>query len=66
MEKSANGFPQRRNADGSFDSICPRCFITVARHMARPEIETEEQNHICSEINLDIARVAREAIRKNL
>ena len=34
--------------------------------MARPEIETEEQNHICSEINLDIARVAREAIRKNL
>jgi hypothetical protein len=66
MEKSANGFPQRHNADGSYDSICPRCFLTVARHMTRLEIEIEERNHVCTEMDLNIARVARDAIRNGL
>jgi hypothetical protein len=32
--------------------------------MSQPEIEIKEQNHVCSKINLNIARVANEAIGK--
>jgi hypothetical protein len=64
MEKSANGFPRWHHSDGSYDWICPRCFITVGGHMSQPEIEIKEQNHVCSKINLNIARVANEAIGK--
>jgi len=66
MERSANGYPQRRNADGTYDSICPRCFVTVGRQMSRAELESEEQHHICSGIDLTMVRVAKEAVQRDL
>lgn len=40
-------FPHRLNADGTFDSICPKCFHTVAT--GRPEaIALIEKQHSCS------------------
>jgi hypothetical protein len=66
MQISANGFPQRQNADGTYDSVCPRCFYTVARGMTWPEMNEEEKAHICSEFDLKLANITKVAIRKNL
>ena len=40
-------FPHRRDRDGLFDSICPRCFATVARSKPEGEMEALESSHIC-------------------
>ena len=41
-------FPHRQNDDGTFDSICPDCFSTVARglHTERQLVAFEEE-HVC-------------------
>jgi hypothetical protein len=66
MEKSPNGYPLRLNADGSYNSICPRCFCTVARHKRLGEIAAVESAHVCQEPVLTMPGIAKEQIRKNL
>jgi hypothetical protein len=51
-------FPHRRNRDGSFDSICPRCFHTVATRKEESELAKDEHRHICDDWNLDQDRIA--------
>ena len=38
-------FPQRRNWDGTFDSICPRCLVTVSKARTEPELQVPESAH---------------------
>jgi hypothetical protein len=40
-------FIHRINADGSIDSICRDCFVTVATSFSRPDLEFEEHRHAC-------------------
>ena len=40
-------FPHRHNIDGSFDSICPVCFLTVATMQAENDLTAAEQRHKC-------------------
>ena len=40
-------FPHRRNHDGSFDSICLNCFLTVATSASEMELEGYEEKHYC-------------------
>jgi hypothetical protein len=40
-------FPHRRNKDGSFNSICLKCFATVASHMTEEELKEQDKNHVC-------------------
>jgi hypothetical protein len=47
MASKPNKFPRRRNKDGSYDSICLRCFATVARSKVNEEIPQGEQVHVC-------------------
>jgi hypothetical protein len=35
-------FPHRRNKDGSFTSICLKCFATVASHMTEEELKDQD------------------------
>lgn len=65
MMKSANGFPQRHNRDGSYDSICPRCFLTIARGVSPRELDLEERNHACSQGDLAMVHGAKEEIRES-
>jgi hypothetical protein len=37
----------RRNKDGSYNAICPRCFATVARSKSEPEVAEHQRAHIC-------------------
>jgi hypothetical protein len=45
--QTAPFFPHRRNKDGSFDSICLKCFATVASHMTQEELRELDKNHVC-------------------
>lgn len=40
-------FPRRLNIDGTYDSICPRCYRTIARGTAEALCFAEE-SHSCS------------------
>ena len=47
MVNIPTNFPHRRDRDGLYDSICPRCFATVARSKPEAELEELERSHIC-------------------
>ena len=42
-------FPHRANEDGTFDSICPSCYVTVAHQRREADLEAFERRHICDE-----------------
>ena len=42
-------YPHRFNGDGSYDSICPRCFTSVAKVRVIAELAEYERNHICGD-----------------
>jgi hypothetical protein len=40
-------FIHRLNDDGTIDSICRECFVTVATALSTTALEGEEQQHRC-------------------
>jgi hypothetical protein len=42
-------YSHRQNRDGSFDSICPRCFATIAHATEITKLNSYEKQHICDE-----------------
>jgi len=40
-------FAYRANEDGTVDSICPHCFVTVATAMDEAEMCLPEKLHVC-------------------
>ena len=47
-EKSAD-FAHRHNPNGSWDSICPRCHLTIASSENEADLQAVEQSHDCDE-----------------
>jgi hypothetical protein len=45
-------FPHRFNADGSFDSICTLCHMTVATAMIEADLSQHERVHVCNAIRM--------------
>jgi hypothetical protein len=45
-------FTRRPNADGTFDSICMRCYLTVASGTATDQLLDTEQWHECDQHQL--------------
>jgi hypothetical protein len=45
-------FPHRFNEDGSFDSICTMCHLTVATATIEAELSQHEHSHECSPARL--------------
>ena len=41
-------FPHRRNRDGSFDSICLKCLLTIANARNEADLEKHEKYHVCN------------------
>ena len=41
-------FPHRRNTDGSFDSICLECLLTVANVQNETDLAEYDEYHICN------------------
>ncbi len=46
-DKAKTLYPHRRNRDGSFDSICLTCFMTVATAKTESELADADAKHIC-------------------
>ena len=40
-------YPHRRNKDGSYDSICLTCFLTVSHAYTEAELTEQEMAHVC-------------------
>jgi hypothetical protein len=40
-------FPHRQNRDGSWDSICMKCYLTVANKPTEAELAVIESCHAC-------------------
>jgi hypothetical protein len=40
-------YPHRRNKDGTFDSICLKCFLTIAHTATEVELLAYDSEHIC-------------------
>jgi hypothetical protein len=53
-------FPHRRNPDGSFDSICPKCFRTVATRRDEADLAQAERDHVCEDDGIDFPPPDRE------
>lgn len=46
LRKPGN-YPHRLNRDGTIDSICPSCYLTIGRSMWEAELESLEAAHRC-------------------
>ena len=46
-------FIHRINADGTIDSICGDCFITVATATSSTVLERDERKHCCDPLLLE-------------
>ena len=40
-------FVHRVNRDGTYDSICRECFVTVATELREADLEPLENQHLC-------------------
>jgi hypothetical protein len=45
-------FPHRKNANGTHDSICPRCFATIATEQDQNDLLAQEAGHVCRDEDL--------------
>jgi hypothetical protein len=45
-------FHHRKNRHGTYDSICPVCFITIASNRDVSKLAALERDHICDEAGL--------------
>jgi hypothetical protein len=52
MEDALSPFPHRLNKDGSFDSICGKCYRTVTTQTAELDLAVYETEHVCTAANL--------------
>jgi len=41
-------FPHRRNRDGSFDSICLKCLLTIANERIETDLARHDKYHVCN------------------
>lgn len=40
-------YHHRKEQDGTYSSICPVCFMTVATRSSEEELKQDEQQHLC-------------------
>src|SRR5580692_5968371 len=49
-------FPHRRNGDGSYDSICILCYVTVATNEDETKLRPYELTHVCTPLRFSWVR----------
>jgi len=48
--KALGQYAHRHNYDETFDSICQRCFLTVARAYREADLHQLELRHVCQSV----------------
>jgi hypothetical protein len=56
-ESATSMFPHRKNADGTWDSICPDCLRTIAREENIADLDTLERTHDCAQFERSGTRI---------
>jgi hypothetical protein len=51
-QTTRTAFPRRQNPDGSFESICSQCFVTVATSLIEARLQRAESEHECKGFDL--------------
>lgn len=46
-------YVHRNNADGTMDSFCRKCMITVASSQWEVELDRAEKKHLCDPVQLE-------------
>lgn len=57
-------FPHRFNRDGTVDSICPRCYVTVGSAAIEDGLKPMETAHVCNPERLAYYEEGRRQARK--
>lgn len=47
IQTNQREFPHRLNKDGTYDSICPFCFVTIACQRREEDLARFEHDHAC-------------------
>jgi hypothetical protein len=53
IQPSQREFPHRLNKDGTYDSICPFCFVTIACERREENLARFERDHVCDPRRLE-------------
>lgn len=56
MDTPHPAFPHRHNRDGSYDSICVKCFATIATERIEEMLAESEQAHACRHKPMPVRR----------
>jgi hypothetical protein len=56
-QSATRSFSHRKNADGTWDSICPDCLRTTARVKDQADLETIERTHDCAQFERSGIRI---------
>jgi hypothetical protein len=59
-------YPHRHNKDGSYDSICLNCFVTVASRKSEAELIEFDKVHVCEYSVLSQRSFDRSAARREV
>jgi hypothetical protein len=51
-------FSHRHNSDGTWRSICPECYKTVAESREAADLKRAEDTHVCLSLNGRLVRIA--------
>jgi hypothetical protein len=62
LDRGRFSFAHRRNDDGSFDSICPRCFRTIAQSARESDLQIAEDGHVCDPSLVEHYRKSSKAV----
>jgi hypothetical protein len=52
MTQPNTKFIRRDNKDGTVDSVCRNCFVTIATARWKSDLEREESKHVCETYGL--------------
>lgn len=61
-EKERFSFVHLHNDDGTFDSICPSCFHTIAQSAREAGLQNAEDSHVCDPSLVAHYRVLSKAV----
>jgi hypothetical protein len=53
MRTDRKDFFHREHSDGTYDSICLRCFRTIGYRALELDLVLDEKNHICGKEDLE-------------
>ncbi|MBB5059102.1 hypothetical protein HDF16_003825 [Granulicella aggregans] len=65
MPYTNDPFAHRINPNGTKDSICKKCFLTVGTGETEEHMKILERDHVCDRWRLEVIEIARQRSKVN-